>query len=292
MPAPSIVSVTTVRRGEPSRPAIRIAAPTAPAPNAPMISPAHVSGCPNACANAGASVFTGSEAKPAARTTNSSTSSRGLRRTSTRLSRRLACRWRRCGRGCTSSSVPMKSMYDTELTRNATGIPNAATVAAAAAGPAARAMLNVIELSAIADARSRAGTSALTIACCAGAENAANNAESAREDDHDPRLLDAAERERAERRAQYDCDGLRHEQQVLAVEAVGRRAGPRREDEHGDELREAEHAEQERRVRQPEDEERRREVLEPRAARRERVPEEVRAEVAVRDESERLARAA
>jgi hypothetical protein len=51
------------------------------------------------------------------------------------------------------------------LTRNAVGIPNAATVAAARVGPSARAMLNVIELSAIADPRSCGATSELTSAC-------------------------------------------------------------------------------------------------------------------------------
>ena len=44
------------------RPARTSAAVTAPAPNAPMITPAVVSGHPNATAKAGASVFTGSEA--------------------------------------------------------------------------------------------------------------------------------------------------------------------------------------------------------------------------------------
>ena len=66
----------------------------------------------------------------------------------------------------------MKTRYEAALMKKAHGMPNAAIAAAARAGPLARAMLNVIELSAIADPRSRRETSEETIACCAGAENA------------------------------------------------------------------------------------------------------------------------
>jgi hypothetical protein len=58
------------------------------------------------------------------------------------------------------------------LIANAAGIPSAATVTAAAAGPIARARLYVIELSASALRRSDGGTSDDTNACEAGAENA------------------------------------------------------------------------------------------------------------------------
>src|SRR4051794_41985093 len=78
-----------------------------------------------------------------------------------------------CGRGRTNRSAAMKTRYDAELMKNAHGMPKAAIAAAASAGPLARAMLNVIELSAIAEPRSRRDTSDETIARCAGAEKAA-----------------------------------------------------------------------------------------------------------------------
>ena len=56
--------------------------------------------------------------------------------------------------------------------RNEAGIPSWETLSAPSAGPTARARLNVIELSATADGISAAGTSCVTSACCAGAENA------------------------------------------------------------------------------------------------------------------------
>jgi hypothetical protein len=83
---------------------------------------------------------------------------------------------------------------------------------------------------------------------------------------------------------------LADEKQPPAVEAVGRAAGPGSEDEYRRELREAEDAEQESGVRQPEDEDGAREVLEPRAARRERVADEVGGERAGANEPEGGAR--
>src|SRR5439155_6287855 len=65
----------------------------------------------------------------------------------------------------------------------------------------------------------------------------------------------------------------------------------RREEQHRRELREVEHTEQQSRVREPEDEQLGGQVLEPRTARRERVPEEVGAEVSGGDEPEGRSRA-
>ncbi len=58
------------------------------------------------------------------------------------------------------------------MTRNAAGIPSVTTTSAASAGPAERAMLNVIEFSATAEVRSSSSTSCVTSACCAGTEKA------------------------------------------------------------------------------------------------------------------------
>src|ERR671923_168034 len=60
-------------------------------------------------------------------------------------------------------------------------MPSVLTVAPASAGPAARAMLNVIELSPTADVTSSRGTSETKSACCAGVENALRRSEVAHE---------------------------------------------------------------------------------------------------------------
>jgi hypothetical protein len=115
-----------MRQREPAtRPATTSAAVTAPAPKAPTIRPAQVSGRPYACAKAGDNVFTGSEANPTIATINRNAASSGLCRRSWKLSRtrdsaRLA---RSCVRGRTTTSATMKTPYDTALTANEAGIP-------------------------------------------------------------------------------------------------------------------------------------------------------------------------
>jgi hypothetical protein len=136
--------VIAIRLREPAtRPATSSAAVTAPAPNAPMMNPATVSFRPKAWANAGASVFTGSEANPTAATTIRKASRRGSARRRPKASRR-----REPSRGAVSSargritsSAAMKTRYESELSRNEAGIPRYSTDAAPNAGPIARARL-------------------------------------------------------------------------------------------------------------------------------------------------------
>ena len=115
----------------------------------------------------------------------------------------------------------------------------------------------------------------------------ARHAEPEREEDHDPGRGETRPREHGKDRCQRGRSRLRREQEPPPVEAVGRAAGPRHEHEDRDELAEVEQPEQERRVRQPVDEQRRGEVLEPPAARRERVAEEVRPEVSLPNKGKR-----
>jgi hypothetical protein len=85
-------------------------------------------------------------------------------------------------------------------------------------------------------------------------------------------------RQEGERPGENGRRGLRDEQEPAAVEAVRGAPRPRSEKEDGSELDEAENAEQKRGVRQPEDEDGSGEILEPGAAGRERVADEVRRE--------------
>ncbi|OLE30759.1 MAG: hypothetical protein AUG43_02440 [Actinobacteria bacterium 13_1_20CM_3_68_10] len=112
----------------------------------------------------------------------------------------------------------------------------------------------------------------------------ADDAEAERVGDHDPRCREASPRQRREPGRQHDGEALGDQQQLAAVEPVGEAPGPRRQHQDRDELREVEDAEQQRRVRQPVDQQRRGEVLEPRPARRERVADEVRSEIALPDD--------
>ncbi|OLE19415.1 MAG: hypothetical protein AUG88_01020 [Actinobacteria bacterium 13_1_20CM_4_68_12] len=112
----------------------------------------------------------------------------------------------------------------------------------------------------------------------------ADDAEAERVGDHDPRCREASPRQRREPGRQHDGEALGDQQQLAAVEPVGEAPGPRRQHQDRDELGEAEDAEQQRRVRQPVDQQRRGEVLEPRPARRERVADEVRSEIAPPDD--------
>ena len=184
----------------------------------------------------------------------------------------------------------MKTRYDAELMKKAHGMPNAAIAAAASAGPLARAMLNVIELSAIAEPRSRRETSDETIACCAGAENALTTPSSSANTITVTRADVVGEREHAERRAQHHGAALRDEQQPPPVEAVGGAPDHGASTSTGMKVAEVQDAEQERRARQAEEQQRRGEVLEPGPARRERVADEVRAEVPLPDDAEGGAR--
>ena len=128
----------------------------------------------------------------------------------------------------------MKSEYDAALMKNAHGMPNAATAAAASAGPSARAMLNVIELSAIADAEvARARTSEVTSACCAGAENALTTPISSANTITSGAPTRSASASAPSVALSTHRDALRHEQQPPPVEPVGGAARPRRQHEHG-----------------------------------------------------------
>src|SRR5262249_39929472 len=128
---------------------------------------------PHACASAGLSVLTGSDAKPTHITTTRNAASVGSLRSSARLSRRLAPAWRRWPRGWTSSRPTTKTTYESELSANAHGTPSVATITAAVVGPITRARLNVSELSATAWGTSSSSTSCVISAACAGAANAA-----------------------------------------------------------------------------------------------------------------------
>jgi hypothetical protein len=119
----------------------------------------------------------------------------------------------------------------------------------------------------------------------------AADAEGEREHDHDPDRRQPAPREQRERPAEERRDDLRREQDVTPVESVGGEPGPRHEQKHRRELRRGQDPEQERRVGQPVDEERGGQVLEPGAARRQRVADEVGAEIAAPDQRERRGRA-
>ncbi len=193
-------------------------------------------------------------------------------------------------RGCTSSSPAKSSRYDAELIANAHGIPSVAITPAALAGPIARARLNVIELSATACGTSSSSTSAAISDCCAGIESALT-IPSAPEKPITTHSVAAPPHASPASTAVSAVDvSCVASSSLRRSSAVGKATRPRREHEHGHELAEVEDAEQERRVRQPEDEDRRGEVLEPRAARRRRVADEVRREVARADHPPRGAR--
>ena len=90
---------------------------------------------------------------------------------------------------------------------------------------------------------------------------------------------------------QDDRADLRDEQQVLAVEAVGGAPAPRCEQEDGDEVCELQHSEQERGMRALEDVQGGGEILEPCAARRCCISDEIRPEVPMADQPQRGGRA-
>ena len=139
-----------------------------------MMKPAYVSGLPNACANAGARVFTGSDAKPTAVTISSDPSSAGRALTSFRLSRSRESA-RATGRraaGWTTSTPTTSARYDAEFTANDAAMPSCCTVIAASSGPIARATLYVIEFSATAEPSSSLGTSPPMSENAAGVANA------------------------------------------------------------------------------------------------------------------------
>ena len=89
-----------------------------------------------------------------------------------KLSRSDVVRARGTGAVETKASATTKTRNVSAFTRKAAAMPSTAITRAAAAGPTARAMLNVIELSAIAGARSFVGTSEPTSAICAGVAKA------------------------------------------------------------------------------------------------------------------------
>ncbi len=115
-------------------------------------------------------MFTGSEAKPTAATTIRNASRRGSSRSKGRASssRDDSRGAFSCGRGRVITRAATKTRYEPALSRNEAGMPRYSTDAAAATGPAARAMLYVIELSAIAVGSSCGSTSEATSACCDG----------------------------------------------------------------------------------------------------------------------------
>ena len=94
----------------------------------------------------------------------------------------------------------------------------------------------------------------------------------------------------AESQRQQAGGDLRAEQQAALVEAVGEHAAPRPEQQHRQELQRGDDAERGAvLVGQLEDEPRLRDVLHPRAADRDRLPDEVEAVVAVAERRERVA---
>jgi len=99
-----------------------------------------------------------------------------------------------------------------------------------------------------------------------------------------------APRDGCERRRDRNRHELTRHDQTPPIEAVRRRPRPRREQERRHEVREREDAEEELRVSQAVDQQRRRKVVEPAAARRERVADEVRPEAPAADEPRRRAR--
>ena len=131
----------------------------------PTIAPDQVSEYPKTCANAGDSVFTGSEPKPTHITISSDIASCGSARTRPMLSRSDARIAKTCWRGFTASSPATSARYESELRANAQGMPSVAITPAALAGPIARARLKVIELRATAWATSLASTSEVISAC-------------------------------------------------------------------------------------------------------------------------------
>src|SRR6185436_20489002 len=96
--------------------------------------------------------------------------SRGFSRRMAMLSRKELRGTRATGVGVITSSAATSTRYEKALMANAGAIPKAAITSAAAAGPIARARLNVIELSATACASESRGTSEPTRAICAGLE--------------------------------------------------------------------------------------------------------------------------
>ena len=242
-----------------------------------------MSGRPNASANAGDSVLTGSEAKPTAVTISRKASSRGSSRTSRMLSRRRASprEARRRGAGCTIEQRDDEHEIRAGVDGDAAGIPSVFTAIAASTGPTARARLYVIELSATAEPRCSRGTRSPISACEAGAANALPIPSTTGTRDDNPDRCEPGPRKHRKAGAYDRRPELRDEQQALAIEAVGGASGPRREQQHRHEVAEIENAEEEGGVRQPVDEQRRGEVLEPGSARGARVAEEVRPEVPV-----------
>src|ERR687887_500267 len=172
-PPPSSESVIAIRLREPAtRPATKSAAVTAPAPKAPMMKPATVSFRSKACAKAGASVLTGSEANPTAATTIRKARRRGSSRSRPSASRRREVPRSAvsCGRGRIARRAPTKTRYENEFSRNEAGMPRYSTDAAPSAGPIARARLYVIELSATAVGRLSRSTREAINACWGGIE--------------------------------------------------------------------------------------------------------------------------
>ena len=116
-------------------------------------------------ANAGDSVFTGSEPNPATMTTSNASASDGDWRRSVKLSRSRERSARSSSRGRTRRRSATSSRYDPELIANAHGMPSVAITPAALAGPIARARLNVIEFSATACGTSVSSTRAAISDC-------------------------------------------------------------------------------------------------------------------------------
>ena len=81
----------------------------------------------------------------------------------------------------------------------------------------------------------------------------------------DPFVREPSPRQHGERRAEHRGHDLRDHEQAAPIKAIRSAARPRRENEHGNEVREVEDPEQERGMCEPEDEQLRGEILEPRA---------------------------
>src|SRR5205085_9516419 len=92
--------------------------------------------------------------------------------------------------------------------------------------------------------------------------------------------------EERERRAHDRRAHLGEDQERAAVKAVGSGTGPGREQDDADEHREVGHADEERTRRQPVDKQRLRDDLEPGAAVRSKVANEVEREVALAQDTE------
>ena len=242
--------------------------------------------CPNACANAGDSVFTGSEPKPARITRKSATSGgRAAQGNAVAKRRPLSAA---CGRGRTKQQRRRRAArYEDAVQRERPR--DAERRDRSRRGRRADRSCEVerhrVERDRLRHVVARRRATGQRLLRWRGERG--DDAEPRREADHDRRGGEARPGEPREVAVEH---GRRRPACTTSSRAgrSGRHASrPTARARGRCELAEVEDAEQERRVRQPVDEDRRGEVLEPRAARRRRVADEVRPEVPRADDPPR-----